>query len=263
MILCVTGTGTDVGKTVVTAALAVALRERGWDVHVVKPAQTGEPAGRGDVFTVQRLAGLADSRIHEFARFPEPLAPITAARRAGLAPLSLDECARRVRDLDNDSVNDAELDSSEGASLRSRAILVEGSGGMLVPLGTGKTEANGSPFTPGVLVAKNEWTIADLAADLGAQLIVATSTGLGSLNEAALTVTAAQNYGCAVAGMIGGRLPQHPDLATRCNIEEFAFGRWSAAPWLGGIPDGAGRLSPTEFASSRWIRLPADLQSVD
>lgn len=86
-ILVVTGTDTGVGKTIVTAAVASLARERGSSVAVVKPAQTGvtdnEP---GDLDDVIRLSGVRTT--FELSRFPDPLAPAAAARRAGLPPVS-------------------------------------------------------------------------------------------------------------------------------------------------------------------------------
>ena len=97
-VVVVTGTDTGVGKTVVTAALAATLRLRGLRVAVVKPTQTGvaedEP---GDVDEVQRLGGIED--LHEFARFPEALAPATAARRDGMMAPSVGEHAIRTAAL--------------------------------------------------------------------------------------------------------------------------------------------------------------------
>ena len=84
MTVCfVTGTDTGVGKTVVTAALAVILRARRNHVAVVKPAQTGvRPGEPGDVDEVRRLAGPLDAR--EGIRLPDPLAPDRAALVAGV-----------------------------------------------------------------------------------------------------------------------------------------------------------------------------------
>lgn len=66
--LLVTGTGTDVGKTIAAAAVAVIARERGRSVGVVKLVQTGvEPAGSADVDVIRRLAGGIDA--HEVARY--------------------------------------------------------------------------------------------------------------------------------------------------------------------------------------------------
>ena len=78
--LVITGTSTDVGKTIVTAALAATLAAAGTDVAVCKPAQTGVgPDEPGDLATVTALAG--DLPTWEGARFPDPLAPETAAHR--------------------------------------------------------------------------------------------------------------------------------------------------------------------------------------
>ncbi len=86
-VIVVSGTGTEIGKTVVTAALAAAARAHGRTVAVLKPAQTGLAHGEpGDADEVVRLAGDAVTGV-ELARFPEPLAPATAARRAGLPPV--------------------------------------------------------------------------------------------------------------------------------------------------------------------------------
>uniref|UniRef100_UPI002454D49F ATP-dependent dethiobiotin synthetase BioD n=1 Tax=Nocardia farcinica TaxID=37329 RepID=UPI002454D49F len=78
--LLVTGTSTDVGKTVVTAALTALARAEGLAVAVCKPAQTGVAPGEpGDLAEVRRLAGPVPTL--ELARYPEPLAPDTAAPR--------------------------------------------------------------------------------------------------------------------------------------------------------------------------------------
>ncbi len=80
-VLVISGTSTDVGKTVVTAALAAALRAAGQSVAVCKPAQTGVTVDEpGDLAEVTRLSGVTATV--ELARYPEPLAPDTAARRA-------------------------------------------------------------------------------------------------------------------------------------------------------------------------------------
>ncbi|MCX7543564.1 dethiobiotin synthase [Corynebacterium sp. P5848] len=206
----ITGTNTDVGKTIATAALAVRLHTTGRAVTVVKPAQTGEPEGQGDLTTVRRLVGETVTTV-EFARYPEPLAPNLSARRAGLRQLDLVETAAKIRDLDTPG----------------RTVLVEGAGGLLVRIA-------------------DDWTIADLAADLAAPVTVVTSLGLGSLNSAALTVEAARRRGIGVTGLIGGCLPPDPDLATRLNLRELP--EVTGVPLLGCIPQGAGNLDPEKFA---------------
>ncbi|KWX10934.1 dethiobiotin synthetase, partial [Carbonactinospora thermoautotrophica] len=114
-ILVVTGTGTEVGKTVVTAAIATLAAARGSSVAVVKPAQTGVgPDDPGDIDVVRRLSGVED--VHEYGRFPDPLSPAAAARVSGLPPVDLYAAAERIRQL---------------AETR-RLVLVEGAGGLLV-----------------------------------------------------------------------------------------------------------------------------------
>lgn len=114
-ILVITGTGTEVGKTVTTAAVAATTLAAGRTVAVLKPAQTGvRPDERGDADEVARLAGAV--RTLELARFPDPLAPATAARRASLPPVGPAEVAEAAAKLA------AEYD----------VVLVEGAGGLLV-----------------------------------------------------------------------------------------------------------------------------------
>ncbi|OHF36764.1 dethiobiotin synthase [Corynebacterium sp. HMSC074A01] len=208
MIIVVTGTNTDVGKTIATAALAAAWQDAGFSVRVAKPLQTGEPEGLGDANTVARLTGV---RTHELARFPEPLAPNLSARRAGMQVPPLKEVCEWIRDLDTEH----------------GVTLVEGAGGLLVRLA-------------------DEYTVADIAAELRAPLVVVTSLELGSLNAAELTVREAQRRGVRVAGLIGGSLPADPDLATQLNLEELPV--VTGVELWANIPAGAGALSQEEFA---------------
>ncbi len=93
-VLIVSGTGTEVGKTVVTAAIAALAADRAIQVAVVKPAQTGEPPGpTGDLQTVRRLSGVTQT--YELARFGDPLSPEAAARAARRPPLDLAVVAGR------------------------------------------------------------------------------------------------------------------------------------------------------------------------
>ncbi len=136
----VTGTGTGVGKTVVTAALGVAAHRR---VAVLKAVQTGVGVGEaGDLDEVRRLAGRAITG-RELARFPDPLAPATAARRAGVAPVTPTIVVAATRHLA--SCHDL--------------VLVEGAGGLLVQL-----ESGGG-------------TLADVAVALGAPVLVVAAAG--------------------------------------------------------------------------------------
>lgn len=218
-VLVVTGTGTDIGKTVVTAALAACALRAGERVAVVKPIQTGVlPGEPGDLAEVRRLTGIED--LHEFARFDEPLAPATAAERAGRPAPSVAELTARLAGL-----ADRDL------------VLVEGAGGAAVRLN-----------------AAGE-TMIDLAALLAGtaetQVVLVASSGLGTLNTAALTANAFADR--SLAHVVIGAWPDEPDLAERCNLADLPS--YAGAPLSGVIPVGAGALSTAEFANlaGEWI----------
>lgn len=209
-VLVVSGTGTGVGKTVVTAAVAALAATRGARVAVVKPAQTGAAAGDpGDLDDVRRLAGVTD--LHEHARFPDPLSPAAAARRSGLPALDLHDSAARVRGL----AADRDL------------VVVEGAGGLLV-----RYDAEGL-------------TIADLARELAAAVLVVAGPALGTLNHTALTLEALAHRGIALAGVVLGSWPDDPDLACRSNVRDLEM--LAARPLAGALRAGAGGLDAPEF----------------
>ncbi|MFC8935907.1 dethiobiotin synthase [Rhodococcus sp. NPDC057135] len=218
-ILVVTGTSTDVGKTVVTAALASVALQSGKSVAVLKPAQTGvDVDGAGDLAEVDRLTGGGVTLV-ELARYPEPLAPDTAARRSGLPLLALDDVVRVASDLD--ATHDL--------------TLIEGAGGLLVRLGT------------------DGFTARDLAAALSAPVLLVVASGLGTLNHTALTVEALGASGVDCAGLVIGSWPQEPDLAERCNREDLVS--VSGVPLVGAMPAGSGSVSAREFAQTAWAAL--------
>ncbi|GGU96416.1 ATP-dependent dethiobiotin synthetase BioD [Streptomyces albospinus] len=217
-VLFVTGTGTEIGKTVTTAAIAAAALGRGRSVAVLKPAQTGVTAQEpGDAAEVERLAGPVTTT--ELARFPEPLAPGTAARRAGLPAVGPQEIADAA----------AKLDASHDL------VLVEGAGGLLV-----RFDADGH-------------TLADAARLAGAPVLVVVQAGLGTLNTTALTAMALRSYGIDSPGIVVGSWPAEPDLACRCNLADLPEA--AGAPLLGLIPEGSGTLAPTAFraAAPGWL----------
>ena len=244
-ILVVTGTGTGVGKTVVVAAVAAVAAAAGRAVAVLKPAQTGLPAGEpGDVAEVARLAGVTTAL--ELARYPDPLAPATAARLAGLPPVTTDGVARAAGDL------------AGGHDL----VLVEGAGGLLVRFadgagggvagGAGGGVANGAAGGAGGAGGAGE-TLADVAAVLGAPVLVVAAAGLGTLNAAALTTEALRTRGVTCAGVVVGAWPAEPDLACRCNLVDLP--RYTGVPLAGVLPAGAARLDRAAFraAAGSWL----------
>ncbi|MET8173800.1 dethiobiotin synthase [Streptomyces clavifer] len=216
-ILVVSGTGTEIGKTVVTAAVAAACSGR--RVAVLKPAQTGlAPGEPGDVAEVVRLAGGQVTAV-ELARFPEPLAPETAARRSGLPPVRPYEIA----------------DAAQKLATEHDLVLVEGAGGLLV-----RFDEQGS-------------TLADAARLMAAPVLVVAPAGLGTLNATALTAEALRARGLACPGVVVGSMPAEPDLAARCNLEDLPVA--AGAPLLGVVPAGAGSLSPADFRAraAAWL----------
>ncbi|MFT7023849.1 MAG: dethiobiotin synthase [Rhodococcus sp. (in: high G+C Gram-positive bacteria)] len=214
--LVVTGTSTDVGKTIVTAALAAAAMKMGATVAVAKPAQTGVADGEpGDIAEIQRLSGVVDVR--ESARYPDPLAPDVAARRASMPLLTLQTVLDDIRSLTAD------------------LVLVEGAGGLLVRLG------------------EDGFTLVDVARELDAPVVVVCSAGLGTLNHAALTTLALASAGLACAGLIIGSWPAEPDLAARTNLDQLSV--VTGAPLIGRLPEGAGTMTRAEFiaAAPSWL----------
>ncbi|MGW3988706.1 dethiobiotin synthase [Streptomyces sp. NPDC004830] len=217
-VLMITGTGTEVGKTVVTAAVAAAALAAGRTVAVLKAAQTGVlPDEPGDAAEAARLAGPVTTA--ELARYPEPLAPATAARRAGRAPVRPHEVAEAAAKL----------------ATEHDLVLVEGAGGLLV-----RFDAAGG-------------TLADAAGLLSAPVLVVVQAGLGTLNTTELTARELRRRRMDLAGMVIGSWPAEPDLAARCNLADLPD--VAGAPLLGAVPAGSGSLSPAEFRSSapEWL----------
>ncbi len=218
--IVVTGTDTDVGKTVVTAALVVVLQGQGHRVAVVKPAQTGvDGAAPGDVATVRRLTGLAD--VHEHVRLRPALAPESAARIEGHGLPTVAEHASRIRRVDAD------------------VVVVEGAGGVLVRL-----DLEGG-------------TVRDLARLLDADVVLVTREGLGTLNHTQLTLASLAEAGLATTLVIGSAAAR-PDAASVANREDLP--RLTGLPVAASVPAGAGDLSRAAFraAAPTWFGQPSD-----
>ncbi len=169
-----------------------------------------------------RLAGEAVTGL-ELARFPEPLAPDTAARRAGMAPVHPEQIA----------------EAAEKLAAEHDLVLVEGAGGLLV-----RFDEEGA-------------TLADAARLLAAPVLVVTSAGLGTLNTTALTSEALRARGLGCLGVVVGSMPAEPDLAARCNLGDLPV--VAGAPLLGVVPAGAGALAPVDFRARAASWLTAEL----
>ena len=166
--IAVVGTDTGCGKTALTAALAGALRRRGRSVGALKPLATGVPAGAAGE-DAELLAAAVGSRPEDcvVSTFAAPRAPIVAARAEGRSidvPALLGQIRDRI--------------AASGADV----VLVEGVGGVLVPIGEGVT-------------------VRDLVRELGCPVLVAARAGLGTINHTALTVDACRAAGIDVLGV--------------------------------------------------------------
>ncbi|HEY1820001.1 MAG TPA: dethiobiotin synthase [Trebonia sp.] len=219
-IVFITGTDTDVGKTITTAALAAALSAGGRSVAVYKPTQAGTVNGQGDIDVVRQLTGLDE--LHEGIRLGDPMAPVAAAARAAVTLPSLGDHTGTIRRL----------------AAAHDHVLVEGAGGLLVALD------------------ECGHTLADFATAIAAACtaIVVCRSGLGTLNHTELTLEALSRRGIPVAGTVIGSWPQQPsdiDLSNRDYL-----GRHDV-PLIGVIPAGAANLSPADFRASAggWFRV--------
>ena len=181
-IIFVTGTDTGVGKTLLTALLLQHLRARGVRALAMKPFCSG---GLGDVRLLQSLqrGGLTDDEMNPF-HFPAPLAPLAAAPRGRAVRLA------------------TALKKIKQAGAKCDQLLIEGSGGLLVPLGPG-------------------YTVADLIVNLKCRVIVVARNRLGTINHTLLTVAALERIGIrrkmlAVVLMSGSKSDEsarsNPDL---------------------------------------------------
>jgi dethiobiotin synthetase len=199
-----TGTDTAVGKTTVACGIAAALTQRGLKVGVFKPAETGcspQPAGGIRPEDAVRLQFFAACRLDLRTICPyalhEPLAPLVAAQAEGMR-IDVDELTRC-----HDTIASAH-----------DITLVEGAGGLLVPLAPA-------------------FTYADLAARLNVPVVVVVGSRLGAINHALLTVRYAQSVGLRVLGYVINFLSPDADLAARSNVAVLA--EWLGPP-LGVVP---------------------------
>lgn len=184
----VTGTGTEVGKTVVAATIARTLADGGRRVAVFKPAVTGlDERVETDYELLRRASGSrqGDEEIAPY-RYGPPASPHLAAALAGEV-------------IDPERLRRAARAAAEGAE----AIVCEGVGGLLVPL------------TPTYLVR-------DFAADLGYPLVVVAGPGLGTINHTLLTVEAARAAGLEVAAIVLNPWHDAPGEIERSNRETIA-----------------------------------------
>lgn len=216
-VVVVAGTDTDVGKTVVTAAVVATALAAGRRVTAYKPTQTGvTPGEHGDMAEVERLTGATTV---EGVRLRAPMAPRPAARLEGATLPTLAEHVDRVESL----------------GVCHDLVVVEGAGGLLVEL----TDAGE--------------TLADLALALpNCGVIIVARSALGTLNHTMLTREALSHREIRQLGVVFGAWPAHADIIETTNREHL---RALPEGLLGAVPVGAPRLEPATFrdASPGWL----------
>lgn len=200
----ITGTDTGVGKTLLAASLAAFLRDRGYRVGVMKPAETGCPESDGtlipqDALRLKEAAGCAEpiETICPYS-FAEPLAPSIAAERSN-------------RKIDVDLL----LSTYGEISAKYDVTLVEGAGGLMAPL-------------------LPSYTYADFARVLKLPVLVVAANKLGVINHLLLTLEHASCRGLKVLGYVLNRISNENSLAAETN-REVLFSL-TGVPCLGELP---------------------------
>lgn len=203
--LFVTGTDTGVGKTVVAAAICAALAARGERVAAFKPVVTGtdEPAGAwpADHVLLASAANVGQTPADVApATFGPPLSPHFAAELAGarIDPERLRDAACAAAGLPATHPPGVPAGENDPGAVIEGALICEGVGGLLVPL------------TP-------DYSVRDLAVDLGLPLVIVARTGLGTISHTLMTVEAARAAGLQVAGIVMTPWPEHREPIQRSN----------------------------------------------
>ncbi len=200
----ITGTDTEVGKTVIAGAAAVIARSRGRRVGVFKPISTGcrhdqrlGLVSEDAEFLAAAAETAYDVRTIGPCCYHTPAAPLVAARHEH-RPIDYDAISTAYRYI---------VDSSD-------FVIVEGIGGLLVPI-TWK------------------YTVADLAAAFGLPLVIVGRSSLGTINHTLLTLEAAAARGLKVAGVVlNGYNPDGATLAEETAPEVIAGGKKAGLPLM-------------------------------
>ena len=199
MSLFITGTGTGVGKTVLTAGLAALLQQRGEPFCVYKPIQTGSPdsAHPEDPDTVSQLVGGAVETACSYC-FPDPVAPYAADPGRTIQP-------RKI------------LQDFQAVKAKHKTVLVEGAGGVRVPIAP-------------------HFEMRDLIRMLQLPVVVVAAPGLGTMNHTLLTVDALLAERLEVKGVVFSNYqpnqPEDPSVKTLLETLEAFL----PVPILGTLP---------------------------
>jgi dethiobiotin synthetase len=217
--LFVTGTDTGVGKTVVAGAIVAALRAAGMRVAAFKPVVTGlddvpEPGWPRDHELLAAAAGTRPEAVAPHT-FGPPVSPHLAAELAGV-------------ELDVDTMVVAA--SAAAAEAEADVLVVEGVGGLLVPL-------------------TRDRTVRDLAVALGFPLVVAARPGLGTISHTLLTLEAARAAGLTVAAVVISPWPESPSVMEASNRVTVARLGEVEVGTLARLPDGSPPVLATAGAT--------------
>lgn len=201
----ITGTDTGIGKTVVTAALQAVFQREGCATGVMKPIETGvdehcSSSANSDAKFLLEAAGLDDD-LSEICpiRLKTPAAPYQAALMENI-------------EIDIPRI----LSAYQRLSEKYRIMLVEGVGGLLVP------------------ISKN-YAVIDLIRDMALPVIVVAGYQLGTLNHTLLTLRNLKEKGLTVAGVIMTQMDSEPLSEVEARQPEL-LGELSGVPVLGEIP---------------------------
>jgi dethiobiotin synthetase len=200
----ITGTDTEVGKTLIAAGLVVALQDQGIDVGVMKPLESGAPCFESapipkDAFYLKEIADIQDDLdlINPYC-FQAPLAPGVAAEREGV-------------EVDLQRIKGA----YEELKGRHQFMVVEGAGGLLVPIAKGTL-------------------LPELIKLLDLPLLVVARSTLGTINHTLLSLSYCQQEGLDVVGMVINKSTPDADPAADSNPQLIT--QFSRAPVWGSFP---------------------------
>lgn len=208
-----TGTDTGVGKSVVAAAICASLTARGMRVAAFKPVVTGLEQTPSASWPADHelLAAAAGGR-----QTPGEVTPYTFCK-----PVS----PHLASELEEKAIDPTRVVAAARAVADGVDVLVcEGVGGLLVPITI-------------------DFSVRDLAVDLGLPVVVVARTGLGTISHSLLTVEAARAAGLRVAGVVMSPWPERPgpiETSNRATVEQLAAVRVSPMPWT----------SPAELAAA-------------